>query len=169
VKHLDTEVRKKMNNNITFSPAYSHVGVCVSDLERSKSFYKKAFGFAEGYFYQAGSEVNNLVGLSGDTVMASLMLTLENLVIELIYFESPTSAPAQGLRPINQHGLTHLSLTVNDLDAAIAHVESCGAQVLHQTRTEMAAGEDKIELIFCLDPDGTRIELYKPAPSISLR
>jgi predicted enzyme related to lactoylglutathione lyase len=64
---------------------------------------------------------------------------------------------------MNALGLTHLSLRVDDLAAAIAAVEGVGARVLHATRTwnaELASGA-----VFAVDPDGTRIELIVSSSS----
>ena len=48
-------------------------------------------------------------------------------------------------------GLTHLSLSVDDLDEALAAVEAHGGEVLVDTNLGMA--------VFVKDPDGQLIEL----------
>jgi catechol 2,3-dioxygenase-like lactoylglutathione lyase family enzyme len=60
---------------------------------------------------------------------------------------------------MNALGLTHLSLRVADLSAAIAALEARGAAVLRDTRIEHRALGAKA--IFVTDPDGLLIELVE--------
>lgn len=154
------------DNKPVIRATYSHIGICVSDIERSKTFYKNALGFTEGAVFDANNEVNNLLGLAGNVEMTSQMMMLDTFVIELIYFKDPSAFAAEELRPMNQLGLTHLSFIVDDVDSAAAHAVACGAKLLPSTRTTVEfPGSDPTELVFCTDPDGTRIELYKPSSS----
>ena len=54
-------------------------------------------------------------------------------------------------RVVNQLGLTHVSLSVDDLEAALAAVEANGGEVLADTNIGVA--------IFIKDPDGQLVEL----------
>lgn len=145
---------------------YSHVGLCVSEIERSKAFYQQALGFIEGAVVDSGNEVKKLLGLDCDISMRSQMMVLDNFVIELIYFTEPEVSSEAKLRAINQTGLTHLSFIVDDVDLAAKHLVNCGGSLLASTRTRIEfPGSDPTELVFCTDPDGTRIELYKPSSS----
>jgi catechol 2,3-dioxygenase-like lactoylglutathione lyase family enzyme len=155
------------DNKPVLRATYSHIGICVSDIERSKHFYKEALGFSESAVFDANNTVNNLLGLAGNVEMTSLMMVLDTFVIELIYFKDPSAYAAEALRPMNQLGLTHLSFTVGDVDSAAEHLVACGASLLPSTRTTVEfPGSDPTELVFCTDPDGTRIELYKPSSSL---
>lgn len=157
------------NNNPVVSASYSHLGICVSDIERSKAFYKEALGFSEGAVFDVGNEVKDLVGVDGDLTMTSQMMVLGAFVIELIYFKDGRAFGVEGLRAMNQLGMTHLSFIVEDVDAAAAHAVACGATLLPSTRTSVEIpGSDSLELVFCLDPDGTRIELYRPSTPLEL-
>ena len=152
------------NKSPVLKASYSHIGVCVSDLERSKAFYREALGFVEGAVFESGNEVKQLVGIDNDIEMISQMMVLDTFVVELICFKRPLTVSSGELRAINQTGLTHLSFVVEDVDAAAKHLASCGAKVLSSTHTNIeVADDDSTELIFCTDPDGTRIELYKPS------
>ncbi|MBU1054348.1 MAG: VOC family protein [Proteobacteria bacterium] len=153
-----------MTTTSVLNATFSHIGICVSDIKRAKHFYKDAFGFMEGAVFESKNDINDLLGLSGKVEMTSQMLTLGSIIIELIYFKEPDAFASGNLRPMNQCGLTHLSFIVEDVDKAAAHLEACGARILHTTRTvlDSTTGGDPAVLIFCTDPDGTRIELYKP-------
>jgi catechol 2,3-dioxygenase-like lactoylglutathione lyase family enzyme len=60
---------------------------------------------------------------------------------------------------MNALGLTHLSLRVDDLDAAAARLVAFGGRLLPQTRVENP--RLRARAVFLTDPDGTRIELVE--------
>jgi lactoylglutathione lyase len=66
-------------------------------------------------------------------------------------FRRPGNPPAAE-RVVNQPGLTHLSFSVDDVDAVTARVEELGGQVLAATHIGTA--------VFLRDPDGQLIELF---------
>jgi catechol 2,3-dioxygenase-like lactoylglutathione lyase family enzyme len=130
---------------------FSHVGLCVSDLERSLAFYRDALGFAEVARLDAGGDATEtLLGLA-DVDLRVVFLQRDGVRIELLHYASPGHRGSGEPRPMNALGLSHLSLRVGDLDATLAALEVLGAKVLRATRTPQA--------VFVSDPDGTRIEL----------
>jgi lactoylglutathione lyase len=141
------------------SVTFSHVGVCVSDLERSVRFYE-GLGFEVARSHQVGDEFGLLMELEG-VRLESRFLQREGALIELLYFESPPHTGAGARRPMNQLGLTHLSVRVDDVDAVAAVVEARGGSVVSGTRTILGDGETSLDLVYCTDPDGVRIELMK--------
>lgn len=146
---------------------YSHIGLCVADLGRARRFYQEALGFVEEAVFTVENTINDLLGIPQQVAMTSQMMRQGNLVIELIHFSSPP-AFSGGLRSMNQLGLTHLSFVVDDVDSAAAHLEACGGTVLRDTRTVFSFPDaDPTILIFCTDPDGTRVELYKPSSRLA--
>lgn len=130
---------------------WNHIGLCVSDLERSLAFYRDGLGFAEvTRFDSSGEATETLLGLA-DVDLRVVFLQRDGVRIELLHYVSPGHRGSGEARPMNALGLTHLSLRVSDLDATIDALEQAGARVLHATRTQHA--------VFVTDPDGTRIEL----------
>jgi catechol 2,3-dioxygenase-like lactoylglutathione lyase family enzyme len=136
---------------------FSHVGLCVSDLDRSLAFYRDALGFSEvGRLDVAGEEAETLLGLQ-EVDLEAVFLERDGVRIELLRYRSPASLGPSEPRPMNALGLTHLSLRVHELSAAIEVLERAGGRVLPTTRTsnaELGSGA-----VFVLDPDGIRIEL----------
>jgi catechol 2,3-dioxygenase-like lactoylglutathione lyase family enzyme len=156
-----------MNDQST-AASFSHIGICVSDIERSRRFYVEALGFTVGPTYEMEDMINDLLGIPTKVQMISLMLHKGSQTIELIYFREPKPFAVGGLRPMNQLGLTHLSFTVQDVDALAARVEQFGGKLLSETRTVIEVPDsDPVILLFCTDPDGTRVELYRPSGSVA--
>ena len=136
---------------------FSHVGICVADLERSLAFYRDALGFREVSRLDVAGEAPETLLQLQDVDLEAVFLERDGVRIELLHYRSPAHRGSGDPRPMNALGLTHLSLRVGDLAAAIAALERAGARVLHATRTwneELASGA-----VFAVDPDGTRIEL----------
>jgi len=140
---------------------FSHLGLCVADLERSLRFWRDALGFRERSRLEvAGAHADRLLGLDG-TKLRAIYLERDGLRLELLHFDAPSGAactvPAP--RPMNAPGLTHLSLRVSDVDALLPRIVAAGGRVLERTRIDLPPVSTVA--IFVLDPDGTRIELVQ--------
>ena len=134
----------------------SHVGLCVTDLERSLRFYCDGLGFTPAERHAIGNEFAATLEVPPDVALTSQFIRREGLAVELLHFAYP---PAQG-RPSgerNQLGITHLSFYVDDIEAAERRLVEAGGSVIETTRTD---GEG-IRLLFLADPDGTRVELMQ--------
>jgi catechol 2,3-dioxygenase-like lactoylglutathione lyase family enzyme len=136
----------------------THLGICVSDLERSLRFYRDGLGCKEvGRLEMAGGPADTLNGMEGVRVRA-IYLERDGWRLELIAFAEPGWIGPQAPRPMNQLGLTHLSLRVADLDAACARIEAAGGGLLHGTRVGRPG---RTRAIMAHDPDGMRLELVE--------
>lgn len=135
----------------------SHIGLCVTDLARSLRFYVDGLGFTEAEGYDLDDTM--LPGLdlalevTGPVALRSQMIDLGGFRIELLSYRSPGADGTPALRR-NQVGLTHLSLHVDDVDAAIERAVEHGGRLLQSTRQTLG-----IDLVFLADPDDTRVEL----------
>lgn len=137
----------------------SHFGICVSDLERSLQFYRDGLGFAAGGSVELVNQCGNVMSLDNFTLVTQY-LTLGTVTIELLWFRhSIDSHRAEHLRPMNHTGLTHLALAVQDIDAVAQAIVSHGGKVYPATKGSLATAEGMVELLYCSDPDNTRIEL----------
>jgi len=87
------------------------------------------------------------------------MIARDGVTLELLGFDSPGVTGDGVRRPMNQVGLTHLSLRVDDVEALAATIEALGGAVIRSTRTTMDLGGVTLDFLYCTDPDGVRIEL----------
>lgn len=94
-----------------------------------------------------------------DVKLRAVYLVRDGLRIELLHYARPGHRGDAAPRPMNQLGLTHLSLRVADLDAAQRDLASHGARVLADTRIDNE--RLRARAIFVCDPDGTLIELVE--------
>src|SRR3954471_1650036 len=122
--------------------ATGHVGLNVTELDRSIDFYAAVFGFdvqgrGEGYAFLGDGE--------------RLVLTLWQ--------------QSAGAFPTGQPGLHHLSFEVDDLEAvtaAEARVREIGSRLYHDGVVPHAEGA-RSGGIFFEDPDGIRLEIFTGA------
>jgi lactoylglutathione lyase len=137
--------------------AFSHFGICVSDMERSMRFYCDALGFTRGDHFEIGAEFGQLMEVEGVAVR-SQFLHKDTLRIELLCYDAPGHVGDPVRRPVNQLGLTHLNFRVDDVEGTAARIAEFGGTVLEHTRTTFSP---EMDFLYCTDPDGTRIELMK--------
>jgi len=136
---------------------FSHVGICVTDLERSLRFYCEGLGFepAEGYDLDDTMlpGLADALEVASPVVLRSQMITHGALKIELLAYSTP-AVVGEPSSSRGQLGLTHLNFLVADVDAVAAQLVACGGTVLEHT--DVTVG---VRLLFLADPDGNRIEL----------
>ena len=134
----------------------THLGICVSDLDRSLAFYGEVLGCREiGRFRDDDGYSAKLVEID-EVQLEAVYLERDGWRIELLSYPTPGTTGSSERRPMNQLGLTHLSFVVDDLDAVLGAVRRHGGSVVEATRMEARA-----TAIFVTDPDGTRIELIE--------
>jgi lactoylglutathione lyase len=127
----------------------NHVGQVVVDLDRARRFYEEALGFEVWRELKVPDKAAaSLLEVEPPLNLTALYLRLGTFVLELMVYERPGNPPAVE-RVMNEPGLTHLSISVEDVDATIARVESLGGAFV--TRTPHAS--------FVRDPDGQLVEL----------
>jgi catechol 2,3-dioxygenase-like lactoylglutathione lyase family enzyme len=137
--------------------ALSHIGICVSDIERSLRFYRDALGFAYvSELEVAGEPSDSLLRLRGVRLRA-VYLERDGVRIELLHYAAPPRQPAPRARVMNDLGLTHLSFRVSDLEGTLETLRAAGATILDDTVVRVP-GIGALAA-FLTDPDGVLIEL----------
>jgi catechol 2,3-dioxygenase-like lactoylglutathione lyase family enzyme len=137
-----------------------HVGICVTDLERSLRFWCDGLGFESTRVLKAGTEWSGSLEMEGEVQFTAQFIEKGGFTFELLHYDIPgTIGQASSQR--NQVGLTHLALYVDDLDEAIARLESFGGSVIPSSRTASNTADVKGELVVLAGPDGERIELIR--------
>lgn len=145
-------------------------GICVNDLAQATSFYHHALDFEPVAAVQAfaGSAADALTGTSNVQFSARTVRNAQGVSLKLVQFDRPGGVGPRVRRPNNQYGLTHLAFYVDDIDASAARIGEAGGAVHHHSRAIYR--KNMAELMYCTDPDGTRIELMyapKEAPRFS--
>lgn len=143
---------------------FTHIGVCVSDLERSLGFYRDVLGFAEvaRRLHVTDDGSARLLGLPAPLDLELAYLERDGIRLELLWYRRPShQAPSDTPRPMNLVGLTHLAFRVGHFDDVCARIQAGGGHVVSSRSAEFAQGNRGI---MTLDPDGILVELVERPP-----
>jgi catechol 2,3-dioxygenase-like lactoylglutathione lyase family enzyme len=133
-----------------------HTAISTPDVERSLRFYRDLLGFEVIYSsaWKSGTEgADRITGLKGSADRV-VMLRAGNACIELFQFSQPTPKAAEAMRPVCDHGITHICLDVNDVDAEYERLRAAG-MIFHCP----PQGNGALRATYGRDPDGNVIEL----------
>jgi catechol 2,3-dioxygenase-like lactoylglutathione lyase family enzyme len=136
---------------MTEEAVFNHVGHCVTDLARARRFYEELFGFEfTRQLDVLDQPAGQLLRIAPPLGMTAVYLRKGGLVLELMCFDRPGNPPVRP-RLVNEPGLTHLSISVDDIRATAARAVALGGEVLGDTDVGAA--------VFVRDPDGQLVEL----------
>ena len=148
----------------------SHTGICVTDLARSIRFYEQVLGAVVldrvDLTAKMPPDYRGLLEIPEDTHATCTFLGVNGRLMELLHYlddsgEPDFSGPGER-RPMNQLGLTHLSFRTPDraeFEAVIERVREHGGKVVEESRFIIPdRNGHRIDVVFCTDPDGTRLE-----------
>lgn len=131
---------------------YNHSGQVVADLDRSKHFYQEVFGFKFWYEITPPDDLTaKLSSLTPPLGMTASYLILDGLVLELMSYSADGAMAPYRARAMNEPGLTHLSISVDDIRATAQKAVECGGSIIE--------GSDLGYALFIRDPDGQLLEL----------
>jgi lactoylglutathione lyase len=152
---------------------FSHLGLCVRDLDVSTRFYVEALRFRQLYSMDfAADEVAATMERTGP--FTSRMLIRGDLRLELLWWHDSERLavdwPAPERRAMTSPGFTHLSFRVDEIDDLSEAVVRCGGAVWPETLTVMGDADDPaaVRLLYLTDPDGNRIECMSGTPELPL-
>jgi lactoylglutathione lyase len=117
-----------------------HVGVHVASLERSVAFYEAVFGLRLAARLTLGSE-------------QLAFLEAGNTRVELI---------ADGSAGRETGVVDHLAFAIDDLDGWLPRLRQRGVRLLDAAPVDVPRLGARF--VFCLGPDGERIELFESRP-----
>jgi glyoxylase I family protein len=137
-----------------------HVGITVSDLEKSISFYRDLLGFSvTKEMDESGQHIDNFSGLENIDVRTVKMSGVDGSMIELLYYRShPENNEENLVNNITKVGCSHFALTVEDLPALYSQLLENELVVMCEPQY---SPDGNVRLTFCRDPDGTLIELVE--------
>jgi catechol 2,3-dioxygenase-like lactoylglutathione lyase family enzyme len=137
--------------------SFMHVGISVSDMQRSVAFYRDVLGFTVVGAGEAFDEEDTPLDLEGVHLLSTAM-KCGDCQIELLQFLSP---PGKQRAPkMNDAGCVHMALAVDDIQAVYQRLVQAGAEVNAPPQKD-ESGFEWAYWMFFKDPDGTMIEVVQ--------
>ena len=144
-----------------------HVGLTVSDLDRSLKFYTEVLDCTVVFQQEKrGGYLAEIVGYpDADVRMAQIQPRANSPRIELFEYREPRSAP-RDLEPRNV-GNAHVCFIVEDLAALYERLVEKGVDTLSPP-VEIDTGVNRGGLgLYLRDPDGITLEMFQLPKSVS--
>ena len=137
---------------------FHHAAISTPDLEAFVAFYRDLFGceVAWTFGWDAGiAEADELTGLK-DSAARAAMLKLGDSFLEVFEFSSPPPKPRSGDRPVNDHGITHICLQVQDMQTEYERLKAAGMRFHSPPQSQ-----DTGFVAYGRDLDGNVVELLE--------
>lgn len=134
-----------------------HTGIVVRDLEKSVHFYQELLGFKiNKKMEESGSYIDNMLALRKVKVTTIKIAAPDGQMIELLEFSSHPAE--QKSRQIFEIGISHIALTVDDLNMEYKRLKDKG--VIFSSAPQLSS-DGYAKVAFCQDPEGNFIELVE--------
>ena len=138
-----------------------HVGITVTELDKSLKFYRDVLGFTiTREMNESGKHIDNFSDLKGVIVRTVKMKSDDGSMIELLKYDSHNCPNHYNkYQKICEVGCSHFAMTVDDLEEVCQDVKDfvCASLICEPEHSP----DGKVKLTFCRDPDGTLIELVE--------
>ena len=105
----------------------THIGICVTDLERAVRFYRDGSASACAPSCSVQGEPSATLLQLRDVDLHAVYLERDGTRLELLYYAAPAAVGDGSPRPMNGRGLTHLSLRVDSVRDTLDTVRAAGA------------------------------------------
>jgi glyoxylase I family protein len=147
-----------LNRIPTMIVGFHHAAISTPDLDRFLGFYCGVLGchVAWTFGWETGSdEADAVTGLEGSAARA-VMLKLGDSFLEVFEFSSPPIDAQTTERPVNEHGISHVCLQVEDIHTEYDRLRQAGMR-FHCPPQAQETGF----VTYGRDPDGNVVELLE--------
>jgi catechol 2,3-dioxygenase-like lactoylglutathione lyase family enzyme len=138
--------------------AIRHVGLVVADLEKSLKFWCDTMGFVVSrQMEESGPHIDAMMGLKDVRVTTAKLAASDGNLLELLCFHSHPDKQKWEGKPYST-GLTHIALTVQDLDETLGRLKLLGASVPAEPQL---SPDGQVKVIYASGPEGVLLELVE--------
>ncbi len=134
------------------------MGIVVNDLEKTREFWINALGF--NLHIEAKEEspyIDELLAINDPSLTTVKLIDSKGFIIELLKFENYQVEDSWS-GDLKTTGLTHIALTVNNLDELVEILRNLDYQTLSDIKT---SPNKKVNVVFVRGPEGITLELVQ--------
>jgi catechol 2,3-dioxygenase-like lactoylglutathione lyase family enzyme len=138
--------------------AIRHVGLVVNDLEMALGFWCETIGFVVlRRMEEAGPHIDAMMGLKDVRVTTVKLSAPDGNLLELLCFHSHPDKPRWTGTPFST-GLTHIALTVNELDETCLRLKGVGVKFFAEPQI---SPDGSAKVTYAAGPEGVLLELVE--------
>ena len=136
---------------------YRHTGIITKNIKESLYFYHDILGLEIIQEFTDDSEyINKITGIENGIAHFIKLKATDGTVIELLEYPSHPTEPHK-LSILNV-GVLHIALRVENAENAYQELNQKNIKTLSEP---VLSSEGIAKVFFCIDPDGTRVELVE--------
>jgi catechol 2,3-dioxygenase-like lactoylglutathione lyase family enzyme len=134
------------------------VGIVVNDLDKTKDFWINTLGFK--LHIEAKEEspyIDELLAIRDPRLTTVKLIDSNGFIIELLKFENYEVGNSWS-GDLRTTGLTHIALTVDNLNELVDRLKKENYQTLSEIKT---SPNKKVKVLFVRGPEGIMLELVQ--------
>jgi hypothetical protein len=134
------------------------VGIVVNDLENTKDFWINTLGFKMHIEAKEESPyIDDLLAIKEPNLTTVKLIDSKGFIIELLKFES-YQVDKSWSGDLKTTGLTHIALTVDNLDELVGNLKYQNYQTISEIKT---SPNKKVKVVFVKGPEAVILELVQ--------
>jgi catechol 2,3-dioxygenase-like lactoylglutathione lyase family enzyme len=136
-----------------------HVGIVVKDLAKTTDFWTNLLGFKlQIDAIEQSPYIDELLGIPNPGLRTVKLIDENGFIIELLKFANyPAKDSWEG--NLASTGLTHISLTVRDLDSLTSKLKENDYKFISEVKN---SPNGAVKVVFVTGPEGLMLELVEP-------
>jgi catechol 2,3-dioxygenase-like lactoylglutathione lyase family enzyme len=136
-----------------------HVGIVVKDLAKTTDFWTNLIGFKLHIDAKEISPyIDELLGIANPELRTVKLIDENGFIIELLEFANyPAKDNWEG--NLATTGLTHIALTVSDLESLVAKLKKNDYKFISEIKN---SPNGAVKVVFVKGPEGLMLELVGP-------
>ncbi len=135
-----------------------HVGIVVNDLDKTKDFWMNSLGFQLHIeALEPSPYIDELLAIKDPNLTTVKMIDSKGFIIELLKFDN-YQIDKSWSGDLKTTGLTHIALTVDNLDALVDNLQKQNYQLLSEIKI---SPNGKVKVVFAKGPEGVMLELVE--------
>jgi len=136
-----------------------HVGIVVKDLAKTTDFWTNLIGFKLHIDAKEISPyIDELLGIANPELRTVKLIDENGFIIELLEFANyPAKDNWEG--NLATTGLTHIALTVSDLESLVAKLKENDYKFISEIKN---SPNGAVKVVFVTGPEGLMLELVEP-------
>jgi len=144
-----------------------HMGLQVTDLDRSLAFYRDILGFQVAFAWNPRAPyIGEMVGYpDADIHAAILRLPGSDVMLELLEYRNVERTPVD--TGTANPGTAHIAFFVDDLDDLYLRLTERGVESVSPPVTPTIGPNEGGRAVYMKDPDGIRVELIQTRRSFA--